>query len=267
MPLSKVVDSNFYMNFWEKLRQTFTSSEVVSTTELAEPCFWLVDMHSHLVPGVDDGVSSPEQALECLQQFAAWGIRKVITTPHVSRDWFPNSSAALREEQNTLRALAAEHQLPITIEVAAEYMLDEFFPELVENDDLLTFGAERYVLIETGWASAPQQLDDLLFRMKTRGYTPVLAHPERYTYFFDNQNFLAHLHETGCLFQLNWPSLTGRYGDRVLAQARWLLKHGWVDFVGSDLHRPSSLTTLASLFSSPDYQLLQKQPLLNQSLL
>ncbi|RIV23430.1 histidinol-phosphatase [Fibrisoma montanum] len=255
------------MNFWEKLRQTFTSTAEGVPTELAEPCFWQVDMHSHLVPGIDDGVSSPEQSLECLQQFAAWGIRKVITTPHVSRDWFPNSSATLRQGLHTLQALVDEHQLPLTIEVAAEYMLDEFFPDLLETDDLLTFGPERYVLIETGWASAPQQLDDLLFRMKTRGYTPVLAHPERYAYFFEHQDALTHLHETGCLFQLNWPSLTGRYGDRVLTQARWLLKRGWVDFIGSDLHRPSSLTALATLFASADYQLLQKQPLLNQSLL
>ena len=233
----------------------------------AEPCFWRVDMHSHLIPGVDDGVNTPEQALVCLKQFADWGIQKVITTPHISRDWYPNESGRLRAEQATLQTLANENGLALTIEVAAEYLLDEFFPALLASDDLLTFGTARYLLFELGWAAAPYQINDILFRLQTRGFAPVLAHPERYSYYYDDPSPLERLHEMGCLFQLNWASITGRYGERAQAQARWLLQKGFVDFVGSDLHRPNDLTALTALFSSADYDLLRKQPLLNESLI
>lgn len=255
------------MSFWQTIRQAITSHSLPSTLNEAEPCFWRVDMHSHLIPDVDDGVNTTDQALVCLKQLADWGIKKVITTPHISRDWYPNESAQLRAEQITLQALATDNGLQLTVEIAAEYLLDEFFPALLEADDLLTFGSAKYLLFELGWAAAPHQVDDIIFRLQTRGYTPVLAHPERYSYYYDDPSPLEHLHEMGCLFQLNWASLTGRYGDRAQAQARLMLKKGWVDFVGSDLHRPNDLTALSALFSSTDYDLLRKQPLLNESLL
>lgn len=254
------------MSIWSRFKQVFNRSAGEAAELPPNPCFWQVDMHSHLLPDVDDGVTTPEQSLECLQQFADWGIRKIITTPHISRDWYPNESATLRAGQATLQALADANNLPLTMEVAAEYLIDDFFPELLEKDDLLTFGPQRYLLIETGWASAPYQFSDLVFRIQTKGYTPVLAHPERYRYFHDDTDSLARLHETGCLFQLNWMSLTGRYGSRIQAQARFLLKQGWVDFIGSDLHRPGDIPGLTALFNSSDYELLKSQPLRNAEL-
>jgi tyrosine-protein phosphatase YwqE len=254
------------MQFWQTMRQAILSRSSPASVDMTEPCFWQVDMHSHLVPGIDDGVQDPEQALVCLRQLAAWGIRKVITTPHVSRDWYPNESATLRAGQVLLQTLSDENNLGLQIEVAAEYLLDEFFPAMLAADDLLSFGPARYLLFELGWAAAPRQLDDLLFRIRTRGYIPVLAHPERYAYYHEDQSVLTHLHENGCLFQVNWGSITKRYGERVQAQARFLLKKGWVDFLGSDLHRPGDLAGLSTLFTSSDFEQLRKQPLLNESL-
>lgn len=255
------------MNAWERFKKRFIPTSGNDLGSLEEACFWKVDMHSHLLPSVDDGVKDPEQTLICLRQMMGWGIERIITTPHVSRDWYPNSSAVLREGQAQLQALADANNLPIQIEVAAEYMLDEFFPDLLNSDDLLTFGAERYLLVETGWAAAPQQLEDVLFRIQTRGYTPILAHPERYTYYHGDDASLARIRDVGCLFQLNWLSLTGRYGNKVRAQAQRMLKNNWVDFIGSDLHRPEDLPALGSLFSLSDYDLLRSQPLRNASLL
>lgn len=255
------------MSFWETIRQAIVPRSAPTTLNEAEPCFWRVDMHSHLIPNVDDGVNSTDQTLVCLKQLAEWGIKKVITTPHISRDWYPNESGRLRAEQITLQALADDNGLELTVEVAAEYLLDEFFPALLVADDLLTFGTARYLLFELGWAAAPHQVDDVLFQLQTRGYTPVLAHPERYGYYHEDPSPLEHFHEMGCLFQLNWASITGRYGERAQSQARLLLRKGWVDFVGSDLHRPNDLTALSALFSSADYDLLRKQPLLNESLM
>ncbi|RYF70701.1 MAG: histidinol-phosphatase [Cytophagaceae bacterium] len=254
------------MSLWQTIRQAIAPSQSASPTVPADACFWRVDMHSHLIAGVDDGVSSLDESLVCMQKLAAWGIEKVITTPHVSRDWYPNRSAELRAGCAELQAVADDNGLNMTVEVAAEYMLDEFFPELVNDDDLLTFGAERYVLVEMGWAAAPRQTEDLLFRMQTKGYTPVLAHPERYAYLYEDNSLLTTLHENGCLFQLNWMSVAGRYGERAQFHARQLLKKEWVDFIGSDMHRPVDLKAMETLFSSVDYELLKKQPLRNESL-
>jgi tyrosine-protein phosphatase YwqE len=253
--------------FWQRWRQRLFSSGTPHPAEERQGCFWQVDIHSHLLPGVDDGVADWEQTLACLRQFAEWGIQKVVTTPHVSRDWYPNKVADLKRGQRTLQALAEEHHLPLTIEVAAEYMLDDFFPELLQSGEVLTFGGPHYLLVETGWAAAPFALESTLFRIQTHGYTPLLAHPERYSYYHDDEAGLARLREMGCLFQLNWMSLTGRYGRRVRKQAGLLLQRGWVDFIGSDLHRPTDLPTLEALFAADEYRLLRDQPLRNQSLL
>lgn len=253
---------------WQRLRHFLQPTDVASAgITPADGCFWRADMHAHLLPGVDDGVTSPEEAVACLRQLVEWGVQTVIATPHVSRDWYPDNTAdALRAGQAQLQALADQNELPIRIGMAAEYMLDDYFPTLLAGRDLLAFGPENYLLIETGWASAPLFLDEMLFRIRTGGYVPVLAHPERYTYFHADLPRLTQLHEGGCLFQLNWMSLTGRYGSRVQAQARRLLQNGWVDFIGSDLHRPADLPMLANLFTSPDYALLRQQPLRNGDL-
>ncbi len=255
---------------WRQIQHWLSTkqSDPLTGIDVSDACFWQADMHSHLLPGVDDGVTTPEQTLACLEQLAGWGIRHVVTTPHVSRDRFPdNTSASLRTGLTDLRALVAEHNLPLHIEIAAEYMLDDFFPTLVAQTDLLTFGPERYVLIETGFVSAPLHTGAMLFALQTAGYAPVLAHPERYGYYWNNEPALAQLRNQGCLFQLNWMSLVGRYGTHAFRQAQRLLQNGWVDFIGSDMHGPADLDRLGKLFASPDYALLKQQPLRNASLL
>lgn len=219
------------------------------------------------MPGLDDGVSTPEETLACLTQLANWGIKKVITTPHVSRDWYPNDTLAIQQGLADVRQLIADNQLPITIDVAAEYMLDDFFMDMLKHEDMLSFGERRFLLFETGWSSAPLNLGDMAFRIQTNGYTPVLAHPERYKYYHTDKAALHHLRDIGCLFQLNWMSLSGRYGSQVEKQARFLLQQHWVDFIGSDMHRPADLDTMARLFKSGDMKLLEEQTLLNETLL
>lgn len=254
-------------SIWQRWRQRLFPSDSPGSAPEREGGFWRVDLHSHLLPGVDDGVADWEQSLTCLRQLSDWGFRKVITTPHVSRDWYPNKAQDLQRGQRTLQALAQEHGLPLAVEVAAEYMLDDFFPDLLDSGEVLTFGAAKYLLVETGWAAAPFGLENLLFRIQTHGYTPLLAHPERYSYYHDDEAGLARLREMGCLFQLNWMSVTGRYGRRVRKQAGRLLERGWVDFLGSDLHRPADLQNLAGFFTAEEFHLLRQQPLRNETLL
>jgi tyrosine-protein phosphatase YwqE len=248
-------------SFWQRFLPHRKAHETRQDT-----CFWQVDLHSHLIPGLDDGVVDLDETLACLQKFVDWGFRKVITTPHVSRDWYPNTSTDIREGLIAVQTLIAEHQLPLTVEVAAEYLLDDFFMESLEQGDLLSFGEKRYLLVETGYSAPPMRLDDMLFRIQTRGYTPVLAHPERYKYYHTDKPALLQLREAGCLFQLNWMSLCGRYGSTVEKQARYLLHQHCIDFIGSDLHRPGDLNTMTRLFTDHDFKLLEEQSLLNTQL-
>ncbi len=248
---------------WHWLRDRLFSRN--STTSQL-PCFWQTDMHSHLIPGIDDGVQTTEQAMTCIRQLAAWGVQKIITTPHINQSFYPNKPAAIRAGGEALRQQLIDEQLPVDLEVAAEYMLDEGFPAHLDGDDLLSFGSGRFLLVETGLVARSLQLEEILFQIQARGYTPVLAHPERYHYFYNDPNALQRLRELGCLFQLNWMSLSGRYGPGPKKQAKLLLKHNWVDFFGSDMHRPEDLPKLQELLDSPFYEQLQTQPLRNQTL-
>lgn len=218
-------------------------------------------MHSHLLPDVDDGIRSSDDALTCLRQFADWGIQHVVTTPHISQDAFPNTSALLRTVAAEIQTQIELAQLPLTFSLAAEYMVDELFVDRLQQNDLLSFGAERYVLIETGWASLPLPLNNWIFQMQLQGYKPILAHPERYPYFQGKHEALATLRQQGCLMQLNLMSLAGRYGPETRRMAQTLIQHGLVDFVSSDLHHTRDLPMLEKAMRTTAYRTLCKLPL------
>ncbi|NID12781.1 tyrosine-protein phosphatase [Fibrivirga algicola] len=245
-------------SFWQSLTNRLKTA--ISTPSPVQAGY-VVDMHSHLLPDVDDGIRSTEEALTCLRQFASWGIQHIVTTPHISQDVYPNTSDLLRTVADELRTQLEAENLPITFHVAAEYMVDELFVKRMQADDLLSFGAERYVLIETGWASLPMQLSTWLFQMQVHGYKPILAHPERYSYFRGKLESLAELREQGCLLQLNLMSLAGRYGQEARRMAHALIQLGLVDFVSSDLHSPRDLPMLKKAMQTTDYQKLCQLPL------
>ncbi|GAB3320380.1 capsular polysaccharide biosynthesis protein [Larkinella ripae] len=225
-----------------------------------------VDIHSHLIPGIDDGVADTETALACLRAFEELGYKKVITTPHVLRDYYPNSSDTIRRGLNELRQAMAETDLTIQVEAAAEYLIDDHFMTLLQNNDLLTFGP-NYVLVELSFANAPLNLDDIIFQIQTKGYQPILAHPERYAYLKDQTDRLRKLKEKGCLLQLNLFSLIGQYGGRAQQQARELLSESLIDFVGSDLHRLRDAEKLTQLLRARELAWLESHTFLNSNLL
>ncbi|MBO0933554.1 tyrosine-protein phosphatase [Fibrella aquatilis] len=250
--------SLFVASFWQTLKNQFNPAAAAGTPLTVG---YALDMHSHLLPGVDDGIQEIDEALVCLQQLADWGIRHIVTTPHISQDFYPNTSAHLHEAGQQIQALIATHDLPLTFTVAAEYLTDELFDARLQQNDLLNFGTERFVLIETGWAALPRQLPQWLFQMQVKGYQPILAHPERYLYFRGKSTQLAELRQHGCRLQLNLMSLTGRYGDDARRMARTLIREGLVDFVASDLHRARDLTNLELALRSADYRAVCQLPL------
>ena len=197
------------------------------------------DHHSHILPGVDDGIATMKEALQALQALAATGIKELWLTPHIMED-YPNTPAALQENFATLQGC---YTGPITLHLAAEYMIDNQFHELLDSGNLLPIGnTGNHLLVETSYFTPPMQLNETLQRIKSKGYHPLLAHPERYIYMEEKQ--YRELRENGVKFQLNMISLSGGYGREVQKKAAWLLKNNMYTVAGSDLHSRDALTII-----------------------
>lgn len=192
----------------------------------------LTDWHCHLLPGVDDGVQTLAQCLRVLQTYEELGVAAVWFTPHIMED-IPNTPSFLRER---FADLQAAYKGPIILHLAAEHMLDSLFEERLAQDDLLPLGREgRHLLVETSYFSPPYGLHDILRRIKSKGYLPVLAHPERYVYM--GREEYGQLKQIDIAFQLNLPSLVGAYGADAKRKAKWLLENRYYQYSGTDTHR------------------------------
>ena len=187
------------------------------------------DWHSHILPGVDDGVKHLESSLRILDRLEQEGVQRVVFTPHIMED-VPNTTADLRQRFDTF---LTQYKGGIQLSLAAENMMDHLFEQRLEADDLLPLH-DRFILVETSYFNPPYQMEQLLERIRERGYTPVLAHPERYQYM--DMNHYRHLHQLGIIFQLNVPSLTGAYGEEAMLKSKQLLDLGWYQRLGMDIH-------------------------------
>lgn len=208
-----------------------------------------VDIHSHLIPGVDDGAKSLEDSITLIKGLKELGFKKIITTPHIYSDYYPNSSDRLLAGLDTLRKGLKTAGVDIEIGCAAEYYMDDFFEDLLEKDDILTLN-DNHVLVEMSFFSEAFKLDEYLFTMQVKEYKPILAHPERYTYYLKNFDRLKDLKHRGCKMQLNLLSLTGHYGKEVKDLAIMMLKEGLYDFVGTDTHNIGHIEKLKTLTSN-----------------
>ena len=192
----------------------------------------LTDWHSHILPGVDDGIESLDQSLELLAAFEKAGIKKIWLTPHIMED-IPNCTASLKQRFETLRS---EWKGKVELRLASENMLDSLFEERLTKGDLLPIGEDgKHLLTETSYYTPPLGLDEKLSSIQKIGYHVILAHPERYSY-MDEKDYMD-LKRRGILFQLNLLSVIGGYGNVAEKKAKWLLKKGFVDYLGSDIHR------------------------------
>ena len=190
------------------------------------------DSHSHILPGVDDGVSDMETSLSILEAYEKLQIREVWCTPHVMED-IPNTTEGLKAR---FAELQAAYKGPVRLNLAAEYMMDGLFLERLENDDLLTHGHDgNALLVETSYYTPPMDLHSILESIKRKGYYPILAHPERYLYM--KMSDYAPLKKMGLRFQLNVAALSGAYGEDAVKKAHHLLKEGSYNYIGSDIHR------------------------------
>ncbi|WP_237040473.1 tyrosine-protein phosphatase [Phocaeicola faecalis] len=192
----------------------------------------MTDCHSHLLPGVDDGVKTLSETLEILKEMEKQGIAEVWFTPHIMED-IPNKTADLKKKFAEVQAV---YQGNIRLYLAAENMLDNLFEERLENDDLLPIekDGKLYLLVETSYFNPPIDLYGILKRIQQKGYYPLLAHPERYEYM--TMKDYKVLRESNILFQLNLPALSGMYGKNIQKKAKVLYRIKMYDVIGCDIH-------------------------------
>lgn len=226
----------------------------------------VTDIHSHLLPMLDDGAKSFDEAAGLIAQFAELGYTKLITTPHINSDTYRNSHTIIAARHSDLKAYLQSRGISISLQVAAEYYLDEvLLDKITSNKPLLTFGA-KYLLFETNFLSETFLLKEFIFVATTRGYKLVMAHPERYQYLMNDFGKVEDLKNRGVLFQINIPAILGAYNRPAQNLAIQLIEKGWVDFLGSDCHNQFHMDVLKKAYKNKHFQKALALPLLNRSL-
>jgi tyrosine-protein phosphatase YwqE len=228
---------------------------------------WLgVDMHSHLIPGIDDGSKSLEESVSLIRRLEQYGLRKIITTPHIMSEYYRNTPEIILNGLDVLKNELAKHQINIEISAAAEYYIDEFFVERIKKGDKLLTISKNLVLVETGFVAKPLMLKEILFDMEMQGYRPILAHPERYQYLMMDRRLLQELLDRDVYFQANLLSFTGFYSKQVKEFAEMLLEKGKIRYLGTDCHNERYLDALQHLSESRVFGKLRRLPFMNHEL-
>jgi len=224
------------------------------------------DIHSHLIPGIDDGSKSMEESIELLRGFEKLGYTKIITTPHIMNKAYNNTKTSILENFSKLKKATQEAHLNIDIQVAAEYYVDEGFLKLLEKGELLSIDDE-YILFETSYINRPVDLESVIYNIISAGYKPLLAHPERYQYIKNVEEEFNTLKDQGAFFQANLNSFVGFYGKQAQKNVEYLNEHGMIDFLGSDVHHEKHMTSLSSVARSNIYEdIISKNNILNNTI-
>ncbi len=224
------------------------------------------DIHSHLIPGIDDGVKSLEESIKVARGFEDLGYGRIITTPHIYPGVYDNNPTIIRKGFEEVREFYKQEGLDIEISVAAEYFVDEHLLEsLKSNQELMTFG-NNLILLETGFYEPPMIFDEVIFLLRSRQITPVFAHPERYVYIQNKPELAKSYLEKGMLFQLNFLSLSGYYSGKAKNIAIDFLKSGYYSLIGSDCHKPLQLELLKAPLPKKVIELLSQHSFMNSGL-
>ena len=228
----------------------------------------VTDMHSHLIPGIDDGATDTANSIELINGLRELGYQKFIATPHILWDIFKNNKATIYPAFENLKTALVQSNINVPIKFAAEYFLDYHVDELIEDEIPLLTLKDNWVLVEFSFVSAPLDLKDKLFSLQMSGYQPVIAPPERYTYFGRTKEKYEELKEAGHFLQVNLLSLAGYYGRIPQEIAMMLVKNKFVDFLGTDLHHTRHLHAIQTASQLTDtIKLLQDSgTLLNPAL-
>jgi tyrosine-protein phosphatase YwqE len=226
-----------------------------------------VDLHSHLIPGIDDGAVDLENSMKMLQGFARLGYKKVITTPHIMSDFYRNTPEIINEGKARVKKEIEKTGLDMKFDAAAEYYLDETLEDKISIGEVLTMG-DKYFLFELPFMAEPPNLNQIIFLLQTNGYKPILAHPERYGFWYSKFEKYRELKDKGVHLQLNMLSLIGHYSPETRKIAEQMIDEGLISFLGSDCHNLQHLELIEIARRKPYLKkLIESGHLLNQSLL
>jgi tyrosine-protein phosphatase YwqE len=221
-----------------------------------------IDMHSHILPGIDDGAPTVKESIMMVKRFQELGFKKLIATPHIMADYYRNTPDTINKALDELREELVRQNIDMPIEAAAEYYLDETFETKINKGNLMKMGGD-YVLFELSFINYPNNIKDIIQKLNDKGLKPILAHPERYPYLGSIENYYK-IKEYGCCFQLNTISLSGYYGKQVQKTAEELVSNMMVDFIGSDMHHLRHADALhQSLFTPSLKNLFEESALQN----
>jgi protein-tyrosine phosphatase len=202
------------------------------------------DIHSHILPGIDDGSPDIETSVRLVKGMYDLGIRKTVATPHIIADLYRNTPATINTALDQLKAAVQKEAIEIEITAAAEYMLDDYFIKTLRSGDGLLTIHKNIILTEQSYATPTSNLNEISFELMTAGYRPIMAHPERYGFYHGKYDEYTRLKDMGFLLQINLLSLTGYYGRPVTRAAKYILENGLADLVGSDMHHERHLAMM-----------------------
>jgi tyrosine-protein phosphatase YwqE len=227
-----------------------------NTKEHFDYSYLNTDMHSHLIPGIDDGSPDMETSVKLIKGLSELGYKKLITTPHIMWDIYKNNKKDIVSLYKNLEKKVADENIEIEIGIAAEYFIDDHFKMLLKNKEPLLTIKDNLVLVEFSFANEPIDLKETLFDMQLQGYHPVIAHPERYSYNENSKEFFFSLKNAGYWFQLNILSLAGAYGKSAKMLAQYFIKNNFYELAGTDLHNHHHLDLLKTPEIIPDMKRL-----------
>ena len=225
-----------------------------SKKKLASKLGEFTDIHNHILPGIDDGAKTPQDSLMLLKEFKELGITNIICTPHTISDYYPNTPQTITEAEHILKDyLADKNHNEFKIRSSSEYMMDSSFVEMIDAKNIIPL-KDRLVLVEMSYLQPPINLREILFKMGNAGFTPVLAHPERYAFYHKNYAIYEELGSI-CKFQLNALSISGYYGPGIAKIALQLLAEDKYAFIGTDTHHMRHIEALKNVKFAGKYEL------------
>ena len=214
--------------------------------------FYTTDIHSHVLPGIDDGSPNTDVSIALLEAMKSWGIDSIVATPHIAEDSFENTPQSIKKAYDKLSVRMLDMAMDMNVKFSAEYRIDNRFRKMFEDDELIIM-PNNYLLIENSFVQPPIDLKNIIYELQLRDLKPILAHPERYGYYQRKKEIDEELFESGCEFQINLLSLAGYYGDREKETALWLANKGYISFIGSDLHHFGHVEVINKFLRSKEY--------------
>lgn len=204
----------------------------------------MIDIHSHLIPNVDDGAKSPEETIELIKEAREAGITDIILTPHYIINSYEQNAETLILLKDKLQQIINSENIKVNLHIGMEVYITDNLVEILKQNKILTLAGSKYLLMELPLNTNVQYLDMVIFKLIENNIIPIIAHPERYKFVQEDPSKVRELIESGCLIQSNIGSILGIYGKKAKKTIKYLLKNDLINFIATDTHRKNTIYPL-----------------------